>query len=461
MEKANYLSSLAEYFYGCRVENFDEETLHQVRRCLLDYLGCAVFPAGFGLCEPMVQQIMSLAPGSSENAAVWGEAVSTPGWVAAFANATRTSNVELDDCSAIGASVHPGVYIWSAILAQAQVQTVSGADAIRAAVFGYDLCLRLGLLATAQMRSFGLHGPGFIGALGVAGAVALLKGLNPEKIENALCIAASLLPVCPFSSFMEGSDAKDLYGGWGVALGMFAAGAAEKGLTGPKHILEGEKSLSRFFAGGKGLDVLPGTHYYIHDISFKQFSACHSLHPAITAVKQLLARESFSTEEIVSVTIRTYPYSYALNAGVTEPLSPSSARLCLPYGVAVTLLEGDLPPTAFLPERICDPKIDALRAKMQVACKDAYGDGPFSIRGCEIEIRLKDGRTLFEEATACQWDHAPSDEALAQKFRGLCKGILPESRMEQLERLALSFSEDSDLRQLTQILEKIGKDGKE
>ena len=452
MEKSNYLHGLSEYFYNCRVSDFDEETLHQVRRCLLDHIGCSVFPAGYGMCESLVQQIMALVPQSPENAAVWGEANRTSAWAAAFANAVRTSNIELDDCSGIGASVHPGVYIWSSILAQAQIYDWDGADILRGAVFGYDICMRLGLLATAQMRDFGLHGPGFIGALGVAGSSALLLGLTPDGIENALCIAASLLPVCPFSSFMEGADSKDLYGGWGVALGIFAAQVAKRGLSGPKHILEGEKSLGKFFAGTKGLDVAPGSHFYINDISFKQFSACHSVHPAVTAVKRLLAREHLDPAEISSVTISTYPYSYALNAGVQDPLTPSSARLCLPYIVAVTLLEGDLPPAAFFEQRIQNSDVEPLRRKMKVMCNDAYGDSPFSIRGCGISIQLRDGRRLFEEATSCEWDAAPSDDALCKMFRALAGGILSAEETEQLEETVLGFNPETNIRDIIQIL---------
>ena len=455
MERENYLRGLADYFAACRVEDLDDATLHEVRRCLLDHLGCAAFAAGYGLCETLVQQIMSLVPESPERVSVWGETRTTSAWAAAFANATRTSNIELDDCSGIGASVHPGVYIWSSVLAQAEVFGSSGSEVIRAAAFGYELCMRLGLLATGQMRRFGLHGPGFVGALGVAGASALLRGLDGAGIENALCIAASLLPVCPFTSFMEGADSKDLYGGWGVALGIFAAQSAAAGLTGPKHILEGEKSLREFFAGEKGLDVEPGSHFYINDISFKQFSACHSVHPAVTAVKRLLARESFDTDDIESVTVSTYPYSYALNAGVTDPLTPSSARLCLPYTVSVALIEGDLPPKAFWPEHLGDPRVAALRGRITVTCNESYGDGPFGVRGCGIDITLKDGRQLHEETTSCEWDTAPSDEALAGKFRLLAQDALGAEACDRLVQLALNFGPSSDVREISRIMKGI------
>lgn len=459
MEKEKYLRGIADYFAGCRVEDFDAKTLHEVGRCLLDHLGCAAFAAGYGLCGALVRQIMSLVPESPEHVSVWGEERTTSAWAAAFANATRTSNIELDDCSGIGASVHPGVYIWSSVLAQAEVLDCSGEDVIRAAVFGYDLCMRLGLLATGQMRRFGLHGPGFVGGLGVAGASALLRGLDGEGIENALCIAASLLPVCPFTSFMEGADSKDLYGGWGVALGIFAAQAAAAGLTGPKHILEGEKSLREFFAGEKGLDVEPGSHFYINDISFKQFSACHSVHPAVTAVKRLLARTDFRPEDIESVVVSTYPYSYALNEGVTDPLTPSSARLCLPYTVAVALLEGDLPPTAFYAEHLGDPRVAALRSRISVTCNEAYGDGPFGVRGCGIDITLKDGSRLSEETTSCEWDNAPSDEALAGKFRALAQDSLGAEACARLERLCLNFGPESRVKDITNIMNRLSARG--
>lgn len=452
MEKSTYLRDLARYFVNCSASDFDQKTLHQVQRCLLDHLGCAAFAAGHGLCSPLVEQIAEMGGPQPSGASIWGRHGFVPAWAAAFANATRTSNIELDDCSAIGASVHPGVYVLSAVLAQAEADGSDPQDVIRAVVFGYEICMRLGLLATGQMRQFGLHGPGFVGGLGVAGAVALLRGLDAQGVENALCIAASLLPVCPFSAFMEGADVKDLYGGWGVALGMFAARSAERGLSGPRHILEGEKSLREFFAGEKGLDVPVGSHFYINDIEFKQFSACHSVHPAVTAVKRLLAREKFDPEDIEEVTVSTYPYSYALDSGVTDPLNPSSARLCLPYTVAVALLTGDLSPKAFWPESMSDPRTQALRAKVRVTCNEAYSDGPFGVRGCGIELRLKGGRVLAEETTSCEWDTPPADEALFGKFRSLAGELLGEEACERVARSALGFAGKGDLDELVSVM---------
>lgn len=457
MEKENYLHSLAAYFTGCTVDDFDDGTLYQVRRCMLDYFGCTAFAAGHHLCRKLVSQIAGMSPWAGEGASIWGEKGTYVPWAAAFANATRTSNIELDDCSGIGASVHPGVYVFSTVLAQAEAENAKAEDVIRAVVFGYDICMRMGLLATGQMRALGLHGPGFVGALGVAGASALLRGLDADGVENALCIAASLLPVCPFASFMEGADSKDLYGGWGVALGMFAAEAAANGQTGPHHILEGEKSMREFFAGEKGMDVPAGSHFYINDISFKQFSACHSVHPAITAVKHLRAREVFDADEIEQVVISTYPYSYALNAGVSEPLTPSSARLCLPYTVAVALLKGDLTPKDFWPQSLVDMRVSRLRAKVKVTCNESYGDGPFGVRGCAVEITLRGGKKLFEEVVSCEWDKAPSDQALCAKFRILTQDLLGQEGCSHLEQFALNFGPGRDVKEAVRVLRRLAE----
>ena len=459
MERETYLQEIVAYFSHCKIEAFDDETVHQLRRCLLDHLGCAGFAAGYQCCTALADQIRKMGSlREGPYASIWGMEGQVAPWAAAFANAVRTSNIELDDCSGIGASVHPGVYVLSAALAVAESDpSLPSERFIRAVVFGYDICMRMGLLATEDLRPLGMHGPGFVCGLGVAGTVAMLYGLGEEEIYNAICIAASLLPVCPFTSFMEGADAKDLYGGWGVLLGMFAAKAASSHLTGPHHILEGEKSLKAFFGGDKGMDVAPGSHFYIKDTSFKQFSACHSVHPAVTAVKRLYAKEQFRPEEIRHVTVTTYPYSYTLNEGVTYPLTPSSARLCLPYTVAVALIEGDLSPKAFWPEKLQDPKTNQLLEKVTVQKNDGYGDGPFGVRGCKVELELEDGRRLSQEVTSCAWDQAPDDQELTRKFHTLIDGLLPLQTCRELEQLALHFDINSSLLEIIERMRQIGR----
>lgn len=439
MDKGEYIFKLAEYFTNCRTEDFDDETRHQVRRCLIDYLGCAAFSGANNCCKEWVELIKGLKFGQGE-AKIWGEENKVSPMCAAFANAVRVSSIEMDDCSGIGASVHPGIYVMSTVLAMTD-ETTKEETFYRAVIGGYDICMRMGLLATEQVRELGLHGPGLAGGMAGAVAAGIMKGLSVQQLYYAMCITASLLPLCPFTTFMEGADAKDLYGGWGVFLGMFAAEAAARNLTGPKHILEGEKSLSWLFAGTKGFSWEPGEHFYINDVSFKKFSACHSVHPAMTAIQELLGKFPVDPKAIRKVTVSTYPYSYALNEGVKEPLNASSARLSLAFTTAVALLEGDLKPTAFLPDGLTDERYLAMSKKIQVTKNEDYQDGPFGIRGTKIRIEMEDGTVYEDEVTKNKWDQAPGDKELAEKFFGLAKGNLEESQARHLRSLILEKPE--------------------
>lgn len=436
MNREEYIPQLVDYFVNCKIEDFDEETRHQVRRCLLDYLGCAVFAAEHGCSQDFMKLIYRLGPGEGR-ASIWGQRERLSPILAAFANAVRTSSIEMDDCSGIGASVHPGVYVMSSALAVWEASGASEEDFIRAVVFGYDVCMRMGLLATERVRELGLHGPGMVGGMAAAAAAGLLKGLSSDKLYDALCMTASLLPVCPFTTFMEGADAKDLYGGWGVYLGMFSVEAAEMGLTGPHHLLDGPKSLSWLFSGTQGTSVVPGSHFYINDISFKEFSACHSVHPAMTAIRKILEKYPLDAADIKHVTVSTYPYSYALNEGVKEPLSSSSARLSLTFTTAVALWEGKLSPAAFLPDGLSDERYCALSQKISVEKNDGYGDGPFSIRGTKITVWLKDGTIYEEEVLGSQWDQAPGDQELIDKFFSLTDGCIGKDQAEKVKKFAM------------------------
>ncbi|NLW16257.1 MAG: MmgE/PrpD family protein [Firmicutes bacterium] len=162
-----YLQDLVEYFHGYKVEDIDARSLHQVKRALIDYLGCSIYAAKHDCCPELLALIMAMGQGEG-TASIWGQPQLVAPALAAFANGARTSNIELDDCSGIGASVHPGVYVWSAAFAAYEHTGAAVSDVLRAVVFGYDICLRLGLMATDKVRELGLHGPGLVGGLAAA-----------------------------------------------------------------------------------------------------------------------------------------------------------------------------------------------------------------------------------------------------------------------------------------------------
>ncbi len=376
---------------------------------------------------------------ASGDSRIWGEPEGFSAEGAAFANAARTSNIELDDVSGMGASVHPGVYVWSAAFAVYELYKPSTETVIKAVLFGYELCLRMGLKSTEKVRMLGLHGPGLNGAFASLATAGMMAGLTRDEMLNAIGIAGSLLPVCPFISFLSGTDSKDFYGGWPCYLGLIAVNAAKRGMTGPEAILDGRKSLASIYSG-KESDSELGKDFLIMRIVFKEFSACASVHPAMSALKAIMKECRFSLDDVDDILVRTYPYSYQLNSGVSLPLNASSARLSLPYTVSVCLRTGNLLPDAFSAGALSDaasylPIMD----KVRVENNEAYGDSAFSVRGSIVRIKLKDGTVLEKEAIGSEWSRGVTDNMLKGKFEVLSQDSFSRDKQAEIERKAMSF----------------------
>ena len=441
MEKS-YFRTLAEHFTSVPYEAFGEETMHQVRRSLVNYLGGSIYTASNQCCRELLAMIRTTDPAGGR-ANVWACTEKVHASTAAFSNACRLSSLELNDGTR--ASAHPGIYVWSAVLATYQQYGGSVRDVVRAVVFGYDVVSRMAMRSIDRIIELGLHNPGFVGGLGAVAAAGLLRGLNVDQLCNAFGMTAALLPLCPFCSFIEGSDSKDLYGGWGVHLAMFAVDAAARGLTGPDTVLKGMKSLEKIFQEDLAPKVEIGQPYCIEWLSIKQYPACFAVNPAVNAVFQLQRKHSFDPEQIESVFVDTYPYSYDLNHGVGRNPNTTSGRLSLYYTVAVALLDGPLGPDAFSEEKLHDPRYEALRARIHTGRHNEYGDGPHGIRGCIVSLHMTDGSVLCEEYDASATKTVFSDSMLFDRFCELTACALSPAEQRALYDFAMSVDTMDDL----------------
>ncbi len=451
MQKS-YFRELAEYFYNYSVEDIDQEALYQVKRALVNYLSGSVYVASHQSCKELLSFIREMDNGKG-SATVWADEKPIAAPLAAFSNAARLSSIELNDST--NGSAHPGIYVWSAVLATYEQYGGSVEDVIRAVVFGYDVCSRMAMLSIDKVLEMGLHNPGIMGGLGAVSAAGLLRGLDVDQLCNAFGIVASLIPVCPFVSFVEGADSKDLYGGWGAYLGMLAVEAASKGLTGPDGVLHGVKSLKTLFAGTEGRNVKPGEHFYIKNLNIKQFPACFAINPAVRTVFALQEKLKIDPEQIKSVLVDSYPYSYDLNEGVGRNPNTISGRLSLYYTVAVALIDGSLTPEAFTQEKLHNPRYKALRDKIITKRHDQYGDGPKGIRGCIIEVTMKDGTVHKAEVDATNHKVVYSDEALWQRFCGLTEATLDANAQKKLYDFAMNLDKEPTLEPILVTLRKL------
>lgn len=399
-----------------RWEGLSQAVRGRAPLAVLDVLGCGYVGDRLGVHGAFVDGIVR--GGGLSEATLWARGDRAPATHAALANGTVAHHVEMDD-GVPRASLHGGVTIITAALAQAEAIGASGKATLEAIVAGYSAAVACGRPLVAGIGAHRLHPPSIVGCFGAAAAAGRLLGLDAEEVAGALALAGQLLPIGPFEPFTRGATAKDLYGGWPGLVGVQAAELARTGLAGPPDLLEAQRDgLGTFVlhapADTAGIEPDPDE---LLNAYFKPYSTCLSVQPTLTALEQLAGRVR-DPESIASVTVETYPFAVGLSVD-SDPTTPIGARTSLPYCVASLLLDGEVYPEAFTQAALADPRRQALAAKVNAAVAPDMAEP--GVRGGRVMIRLRDGSVHRAEARAPRWsaaEPATSDE-VRDKFRRL------------------------------------------
>lgn len=450
-----FLDRLAHLCAQTAYEALPGSAVHQAERCVLDLLGCGLGAVGFDCSRGVLEYVEGL--GGNREASIWSSDAHVPAPHAALANGSVAHHLELDD-GHLEAASHPGISVIPAALALAEMTGASGSELLRAVVLGYEVCIRAGLAFAPGIREHGVHGPGLMGPMGAAAAASVLLGLPEPQIAAALATAGSVLPVSPYESFVEGTPSKDLYGGWAGFSGIIAAELARRGMDGPHRFLEGKRSVGQLLLHGVAAspDALladVGAPWLIEHIYFKPFAASRAVHPAVTGILKLFQEHGFAAGDVESVTVDMYPFSAGLSLDSTLQTSVT-ARLNIPYAVAVALLTGELGPEAFLPQALSDERTLRLARRVTVSVADRYGAGSRGARASIVSVRLRDGRALSTEVVHACWDRhcPPTDAELEAKFDSLARRVLSGVQADSFKEIVWNLETRNDCRDLVALL---------
>ena len=153
-----------------------------------------------------------------------------------------------------------------------------------------------------------------------------------------------------------GSTSKILHGGWGAHSGVVALDLATAGITGPSTVFEGKFGFFNCFLTpitgdldfAKAAEGL-GHRWYLPETAFKPLSvlpASPRVYRGCQQIREELKTAGKPLETITSISCQLAEPGLTL---VTEPKDrkaapshPHEARFSLPFGVATTLLYGDV-----------------------------------------------------------------------------------------------------------------------
>ena len=229
----------AEYTWALRFEDLSRETVNEVKRRVIDSIGCALGAWNEEPCR-IAREV------ASEFSAKYGATIigthhqAPPDW-AAFATGCCIRYFDYNDTYLSKEPAHPSDNI-SAVLAVAESVGANGRDAITATALAYEVQCRL--CDAASIRARGWDHVTY-GAFSTALASAKLMKLDREKTRHALNIAGVACAAMRQARVGELSHWKGVAFANAARHGVYSALLARAGMTGPAPIFEGQMGFEK------------------------------------------------------------------------------------------------------------------------------------------------------------------------------------------------------------------------
>ncbi len=349
-----------------------------------------------GSHEPVVQIMLKHAgvvqtPGE---APVPFAGLMLPAPQAALINGVAAHALDYDD---VALSAHTSTVLVPAILAEGHRLDVSGVEALRAYVVGYEVWAELFTRESDQYHLKGWHPTGVFGPVAAAAAVAYLNRLTHDETRQALAIAASMAAGLVVNF---GTMTKPFHAGRAAAAGIEAVRLSKLGLTSSPDVFEhragyltalspaGRVDRERPAEMGRTLRILD------NGLSVKGYPVCYSGHRVIDGVLDITVRENILPAQVrrVRVTIGPAQASMLRNH---RPQTGLEAKFSIEFAIAAALVERKVGLSQLTDGFVVRDDVRALMEKIETDITDQpdLQDPAFSFAD-RVVIELTDGRSF-------------------------------------------------------------------
>jgi 2-methylcitrate dehydratase len=447
---------LARFSRELSYRHLPPEVIHEVKRRLIDTLGCAF--GGWEEAPAKIARKMARSVQFRSGATLLGEGHRTTEDLAAFANGTAVRYLDYNDTYLSKEPAHPSDNI-PAALAAAEAAGRGGKALIEAIVLGYEIQCRL--CDAAALRPRGWDHVTY-GAFSSALVAAKLWRLTEEKTVHALGLAGTPNQALRQTRVGEISMWKAAAFANAARNGLFAVELARLGMTGPAPIFEGEKGFMRIVSGEFDLPPLHASGpFMIMETYIKYFPVEYHAQSAVQAALRLRERIKDGIDSIDSITIRTPDISYEIIGRDPEkwhPKTRETADHSLPYCVAVALIDGEVGLRQFGPRRLIDPKLHLLIQKVRVLSDPALSAAyPGAIANI-VEVEAGGRRDVERVDHPRGHPKNPmTDEEVEEKFRRLVGRLLSKGQIEKILGRIWSLEKVQKIGEIVGLLKVRGK----
>jgi len=431
---------LAEFTANHPSRGWSDAVDREAHRTFLNWLGCAVGAAHHEAVEAALTAVRVLQP--SAQASIAGRAEKVDIASAALLNGISSHTFDFDDTH-LKTIIHPAGPVASALLALAEHTGASGRQVIDALVIGIDVACRMGNTIYPDHYDRGWHITGTTGMLGAAAGCARLLGLDADRTQMALGIAASQ-PVGLREQF--GTMTKPFHPGGAARAGLMSALMAQHGFTASPRALEAPRGFAQVVSPkttwSEVTDEL-GERFEISFNSYKPFACGIVIHPSIDACVQL-REQGVRAEEVQSIELRVHSLVLELT-GKKEPADGLQGKFSVYHGCAAGLIFGKATEDEYADDIVNRADMVALRRKVVATVDDSIDEA-----SADVTAVLADGRRVhvFVEHAIGSMQKPLTDAQLEAKFSGMSDAILGADRTRQLLDACWKLGDAPDLRAL-------------
>jgi len=413
---------LAAFVVGASFDNLSESARLQLKIRILDSLGCAI---GALQAEPVRlirEQIDDF--GGTGHCTLIGGGRTAPDRAALF-NGALVRYLDFNDSYlAKHETCHPSDNL-APVLAAAEYARGKGREFLTALAVAYQVQCRLSDVAPVRARGFDHTTQG---SFAVAAGVSQALGLDQRRTANAIAISGTAFNALRVTRTGALSHWKGLAYPNTSCCCTHAAFLAMRGITGPPEVFEGNKGFMQAIAGEFHIDWSAENLESPTRTIVKKYNAEIHSQSAIEGILELKREYGFRAEDVGQIELETFDVAYNIIGGGEEGdrrmvRSKEEADHSLPYILAVALIDSQVMPPQYQPERIARSDVQALLQRITVRPAEDLSRRFPDDMPCRFPVHLRYGRLLPQEKRNYEGFHsAPiAWDGIVKKFEQLAE----------------------------------------
>jgi 2-methylcitrate dehydratase len=446
------VEALARYAARAKFDDLSAESRKQLPVHILDSLGCCIAALGAGPVQACREQVAEF--GGTGPSTLIGGGKANPIY-AAFWHTALVRYVDfMDNFLAQNETCHTADNFGVA-LTIADYVGGSGRELMLGVALGYTVQSRF--VDHANFMTRGLDHTAQL-AFSHNAAAGRLLGLSEQQIGHAMAMAA-----VSDASFAV-VRAKPLSQWKGLASAQAALGAmntlflARRGVEGPLQVIEGPLGIDHLL--GMKIDIEWDKQGYegVTESTIKKYNSMIHTQSAVHCMVELTRQKKLDPNRIVSIEGEVFQLAFDFAGGglygVDKVIrTKEQADHSLPYLLSVALIDGEVTPAQFQPDRIVKPDVQALLKKVSIRPNDEFTAQYPRKMPAKITIGLQDGTVIEHQVQDYPGlaSHPFTWEESVKKFDTLAAGRVDAGLSREIKDAVLSL-ESIQVRDLVNLL---------